>query len=264
MKCYLINLDRAPERLARMTELLNHHQVEFERIPAVDARKFTAEELSSYRSQRTVDHNLAPGDIACGATHIEILRHIVESGDSYSVVMEDDIHFSSDIRSFLTTCDWIPEGTDIVKLETFREKTIIDAKGIQLGNKRSIHRLRKAHGGTALYVISRNAAIKILNSFVPGVECIDVYLFSDKIDEFKVYQVSPAPAVQDNIGGFYSTAYLASDITEQRRFAKQTKPKGFAKLKREIVRARIKIYDFILYFWQRIVHGKKYGKIKYR
>lgn len=52
MKCYLINLGRAPERLARMQQMLDWQGVEFERVPAIDARN-PGLQAGSRRSQNT-------------------------------------------------------------------------------------------------------------------------------------------------------------------------------------------------------------------
>lgn len=264
MKCYLINLDRAPERLARMTELLGRHEIEFERVAAIDARNFTAKELEIYRKQRAEGHELAPGDIACGSTHLKILRKIADGHDKYSVIMEDDLHLASDIDHYLTSRRWIPEGADIIKLETFREPTLVDGNGVRLPNGRRISRLRKKHLGAALYVISRDAAIDILAGFRPGVECIDVHMFEHGLDKYKIYQIHPAPAVQDNIGGFYSQPALASDINNQRIFASMPKPRGISKLNREIKRLYGKIFSVMNYIWNRVFKNKIYGKISYR
>lgn len=260
MKCYLINLDRAPERLARMARLLESHGVAFERVPAIDAANFTEQELALYRSQRKLALAMAPGDIACGASHLHIMRRISSGDDAYAVVMEDDIHVASDIGLYLNSSDWIPQDADMVKLETFVERTAVGGKWTVLPNGRAMAQLESKHGGAALYVISKDAAARLVEGFVAGLMCIDEYMFGEKLDALKVYQVYPAPAVQESRGGKGGAAYLDSYINHQRIYPNSAKPKGLAKIRREVRRLRLMAGDG----WSRLAGNRRTGKVPFK
>lgn len=261
MKCYLINLDRAPERLARMVQLLESHGVDFERVPAIDAVGFSEQELSLYRSQRQFAPAMAPGDIACGASHLHIMRRIANGDDPYAVIMEDDINLASDIGLYLNSSDWIPRDADMVKLETFVERTAVGGKWTRLPKGRAMARLHRKHGGAALYVISKEAAARLVENFVAGLMCIDEYMFGEQLDELKVYQVYPAPAVQESRGGKGgAAAYLDSYINQQRISPDRAKPKGLTKIRREVRRLRLMADDG----WSRFVSNRRTGKVPFK
>lgn len=132
MKCYLINLDRSPDRLARMDHLLTEFGIHYERVSAIDARKFTSEELAIYRKQRSTGKPLNQGDIACGATHLSVFKKNVDGSEKYAAVMEDDLFFTENVSILLKSSSWIPSDADIVKLETCNHVTALGKKKIKL------------------------------------------------------------------------------------------------------------------------------------
>ena len=73
MKLFVINLDRAPERLADTAKLFADAGLAFERVPAVDARAMSDAERR--RTAPPVRFYLAnarrvrPGEIACTLSH---------------------------------------------------------------------------------------------------------------------------------------------------------------------------------------------------
>ena len=72
MKYYLINLDRAADRLAFMTQQFNEHNIKFERIEAVDGRLLTKEEIEAKCDMDSVNSSpqwLTPGMLACCMSH---------------------------------------------------------------------------------------------------------------------------------------------------------------------------------------------------
>ncbi len=259
MQSYLINLDRAPERLARMRALLEARGVAFERVPAIDARAFTAEELALYRAQCLLPEAMAPGDIACGATHLSILRRIAEGEEEYGFVMEDDIHLAADIAALLGSTDWIPPDADLVKLETFRARTVVGGPWIRLANGRRLAKLRSLHAGGAAYIVSRAAARRIVGDFVAGAMLIDNYMFGERLGDLGVYQLYPAAAVQDFRTRASLGAHLESDINPQRAPA-AGKPRGAAKFARECRRLGVAFADFC----SRLAGRRVTGKVPYK
>lgn len=272
MKCYLINLDRAPERLARMTRLLAGIGVDFERVAAIDGMTFTSEELAKYRQQGITGFDLAAGDIACGATHLAILEKIANGSDEYAAVMEDDLILSADVGGLLNSTDWIPKGADIVKLETCYQATMISRKRIKLKEGRYISALLERHWGAAIYVISKSTAEKVLKEFTAGKECIDNHFFGRMIDTHKIYQVFPAVGVQGAAVTTKDEECLVSDIERQRgdypgkseSLRIGVKVKGFSKLKREVLRIRDKLVKGVIFIWLYAVKGQVKKRIAFK
>ncbi|ASV84660.1 glycosyltransferase 25 family protein [Ochrobactrum quorumnocens] len=242
MKCYIVNLDRAPERMERMARILKLQSIDFERLGAIDGRLFTDDQIEKYRAQREQGKPMTVGEIACAESHIAIFRRIVESADEYAVVMEDDLHLSSDAGIFINSTAWIPTGADIIKLETVNEPTIVATKAFNLDNDRKLARLAFKHWGSGAYVISKAAARKALQNYVAGLTPIDDYLFDPTVNDFSLWQIQPAIAIQDIIlinGATPQAGYLASGMENGRKVASIAKSKkvgAMARIKRESLR----------------------------
>ncbi|KAB2687658.1 glycosyltransferase family 25 protein [Brucella pseudogrignonensis] len=255
MKSYIVNLDRAPERMTRMAQILRSQAIEFERFSAIDGRTFTPTDIENYRKQRQQGKPMTTGEIACAESHLAIFRMIVEREDDYAVVMEDDLHLSADAGRFLNSADWIPHGAELIKLETVGEPTIIKTKTISLDNDRKLVQLAHKHWGSGAYVISRDAARRVLRDYVAGLTPIDDYLFDPTVNDFQLWQMCPAIAVQDIIlikGATPEISYLASEIEDGRKDALTSKSKKvgfFAVVKRETLRLVRKTRRRIYTFW---------------
>lgn len=268
MKCYLINLDRSPDRLARMDQLLTSLGILYERVSAIDARTFTSEELARYHKQRPNGKPLNQGDIACGATHLSVLKKIADGTDKYAVVMEDDLYFVEDVSILLKSSKWIPSDADIVKLETCNQFTALGKRKIKIQEGRYASRLLGRHWGAAIYIISKDAAQEVLSAFTAGMDCIDNHMFGENSSIYKVYQVHPAVGVQ---GSVYmpENEILTSDIRPyipaeiSKNAMPATKAKGLRKIKRELLRAKTKMIDGAIFSWFYVVKGKIRTRIKF-
>lgn len=255
MQCYIINLDRAPERMHRISELLQSYSANFVRHPATDGAHFTKDEIALYRSKRTQGKPLTTGEIACSESHLSIYRQIIASSDDYAVVMEDDLHLSKDAGDFINSTDWIPRGAEIIKLETVDEPTLISTRTITTKNNRELGQLYYKHWGSGAYVISKSAARKMLDQYIPGSTPIDDYLFDPSVTRFSLWQLQPAIAVQDVILTKNSAAnipYLASEIEIERQKEPQSKRRKIglrALAKRETIRLIRKSSNRLKFFW---------------
>src|SRR5690625_1490193 len=114
MKSLVINLDRNPKRLKRMEKIFAQMDLKFERMPAVDGQKLTKEEITKYCPSQ----EFSAGEIGCFLSHRKCWEKIATGEDQYTAVFEDDIHLSDSVKELLNDCDWIPDDTDIIKLET--------------------------------------------------------------------------------------------------------------------------------------------------
>ncbi|WP_433850516.1 glycosyltransferase family 25 protein [Brucella pseudogrignonensis] len=184
MKCYIINLDRAPERMQRMSDLMRSHTIDFVRCSAVDGKNFTEDEILYYRSRRNQGKPLTVGEIACSESHMLAYMQILEGADEYAVVMEDDLHLSEDVGDFINCTEWIPEGAELIKIETVDEPTLLSAHLIDAKNNRKLGRLSYKHWGSGAYVISISAAKRMLDEYSPGSTPIDDYLFDPSVTSF--------------------------------------------------------------------------------
>ncbi|MCL7999470.1 glycosyltransferase family 25 protein [Brucella sp. 21LCYQ03] len=271
MKCYIVNLDRAPERMERMKQILDLHSIDYQRTAAVDGKLFTRQDMDKYQAQRQQGKPMTVGEIACAESHLAILKMVAEGTEPYAVVMEDDLHLSDDAGFFINSTDWIPQGAEIIKLETVNEPTIVETKALALNEGRKLVRLVYKHWGSGAYVISKSAARKALQNYVAGLTPIDDYLFDPSVNDFELWQMQPAIAVQDIIlinGAAPQSGYLASGIEGDRHVnaTSQSKKVGaLARIKRETIRLIRKTRLRIVTFWGlRVSRNIERTVIRYR
>lgn len=197
MKAYCINLDRRPDRLAYMTAEFARVGIPFERISAVDGKDpevmEAAKRLPVFQNGSRID----PGAHACFESHRAIWRRLVDSGDAWAMVFEDDVVLAPDTASYLSEA-WIPEDADIVRLETYIVPVELKKRSRPAGG-RKLHELRSRHFGTGAYVISARTAKRLLADTQAMGLPVDHALFDPISPLWKgliVYQMVPAPAIQ--------------------------------------------------------------------
>lgn len=95
---YLINLDRATERLKLMELEFNKCNLSYERIPAVDAKKLTD---NLYTINNKYDRNFVPGEIGCYLSHVNTLEQFLKSPYQFAVILEDDAILDSNFKPII-------------------------------------------------------------------------------------------------------------------------------------------------------------------
>ena len=216
---FVINLDRDKARLKRVETLLSERDVAFTRVPAVDARSLSPDEIAAACAYPTpVSIRLQPGEIACYLSHIKAWRLLLDSEEDCAAVFEDDIELSCDAAEVLSAiADWMPEEADVVKLET-------SLKPIEMGRApeaaigdREIRRLAGCHIGTAGYVITRKGAARMLAESRQLRMAVDTTLFDPRggvAETLSLYQLSPALCIQTRLQTSAEPA-SASNISER-------------------------------------------------
>ena len=175
----VINMDNRPDRLAMITEKLDKENLLFERYSAVNGKKLTMTP-DLYKLFRDNDFNFRRGVIGCALSHYNLWKELVESNESYYVIMEDDVslcnNFSAKLNDILKirTYDILFLGYHMTKIHkenntiyrTESEKTIIDPL-----------KLEYYIGGTHCYVITKEGANTLI-------DYISMYGITNGIDYF--------------------------------------------------------------------------------
>jgi glycosyl transferase family 25 len=226
MRVVVINLDRSPERLAEFCHQAEALGFQPDRIPAVDAK--------SIQERRG---RLTAGEIACFESHRLAWKSLVESGESWLVVFEDDVVLAPAIAPLLLSHDWIPEGVDVVKLETFEARTKVAPKGLPVPGT-VLHRLRATHCGSAGYVLSRQTAEWLLKNSESYSRPVDIFLFDveqPSARNLHIVQMVPALCIQERFLADraerrpqYEGLISRSEVAEPLQ-----RPRGFAKWRQE-------------------------------
>lgn len=88
----VINLERRPDRLARISGELKNSGLNFEILVAVDGQE------EGYESEY-----ISRGEIGCWKSHVKAMRRQIETGAEFSLILEDDANIGNRIdRQALT------------------------------------------------------------------------------------------------------------------------------------------------------------------
>jgi len=173
LACYLINLDRSPERLQTMDARLKALGIGYQRIAAVDGRTAAFSSRECDTRKYCLSHGrycVEPTEIGCYMSHVKTLFEFSRnSSASHALILEDDIEFSPDFPCLLRRLLDAADKWDVVKLS-----------GVHGGGKWKVLSLlpaysmvanffRQTHSGA--YLVNQRAAKayteKLLPMFVP-------------------------------------------------------------------------------------------------
>lgn len=90
---YVLNLARAPQRLAAMQARLSALGVAFTRIEGVDGATLAADALAALTRRNRYYKPLRPGEVGCYLGHVQALRSFLASPAHFCLLLEDDACF---------------------------------------------------------------------------------------------------------------------------------------------------------------------------
>jgi glycosyl transferase family 25 len=202
MKCFLINLDRSPERLKHFTDQADRAGLVFERISAVDGRSFSPGERAEFVSPHFEFQPLNPGEIGIFLSQRSAWKRLLDSGEPMAAVFEDDVVLAKRAGVLLERVATSAWNADIIKLETTRRPVVLGQNCCQLDEHYLLSPLRTWHGGAAGYVITRAAAQRLLQATWPLADPVDQVLFNPMSrisSSLTLLQLTPGLCIQKNI-----------------------------------------------------------------
>jgi len=188
MKCFVINLDRSADRLAVVQAEFARIGIPFERVAGIDAA--AGAPISVPR--------LTEAEVCCFLSHRQCWDAIAYGPDQYGAVFEDDVVFSDDAGAALADDSWIPHDADVVKLETFFNRVRL-GRPVSAVAGYSVRRLLGQHLGACGYILSKQAAARLLRETESFTVPVDVALFSPTqmtTARSTIYQMVPALCLQ--------------------------------------------------------------------
>jgi glycosyl transferase family 25 len=230
MRIFLINLARRPDRLAAMRDAATRLGLTLGRIEALDA--MTAGPLADQFDDAGPLGEIPRGDKACLLSHRAAWEAFLAGGEAYAAVLEDDVILSASAGRFLRSADWIPPGTELVKLEHYGPpgQSVLLSDFRDVGNGFRMARMHSRHTGAAAYILSRRAAEILLAEHRFKV-AVDHLLFnpnnSPLFARLSPWQLLPAVARQEEFVG------AASDIEGTRLGLRKW---SLSYVKRELIR----------------------------
>lgn len=201
LRTWVINLDRAPERLARIRGQLEGLGIAFERLPAVDARAFTPEQQALLdRAAYRRKHGMEPlgGELGCYLSHVEVMRRFLATDAQAALVLEDDVLLTERLPAALHGLMQQRQRWDMVKMSAVHSGTPQPVLEVAPGQQLAVMLSRCT--GSSAYVMNRRAAEAYLR---PQGGLLPMQLPYDHVFDqgwrfgLKVRLLTPTPCVHD-------------------------------------------------------------------
>lgn len=165
---WVINLDRAPDRLARIRAQLDALGLPWTRLAAVDARALTPAQAASldeaaYRRK----HGMTPsmGELGCYLSHIEVMRALLASPYEFALVLEDDVLLHPSLPGVLDGLVAHASRWDVAKLSAVHSGTPVPYLQVAPGHSLAVMLSRCT--GSSAYLMNRRAAEAYVAGLLP-------------------------------------------------------------------------------------------------
>jgi len=126
LRVFLINLDRSPERLARMRAQADRQGISFERIRGVDGLSLPDNMRGEFLAPRgRIASKMLVGEVGCYASHMRAWETVIDNCLSHAMVLEDDVICEQEfaaIADAAVRC-W-PAGWDLIHLHSTNKKAM--------------------------------------------------------------------------------------------------------------------------------------------
>lgn len=119
-KIYIINLEKSPQRFARITQSLAGTTFPIERVAGVYGKNLSNDEIAGVTKKMLFPRALLRNEIGCYLSHLAALKKMLSDGVEFGIIFEDDAvvgeNFDAAVKAALTArragkCDW-----DLLKL----------------------------------------------------------------------------------------------------------------------------------------------------
>jgi len=197
---WVINLDRAPDRLARIIRQMQLLGLPFTRLPAVDARAMQDSERAAldepaYRRK----HGMTPvlGELGCYLSHVRAMQRFLASPAEFALVLEDDVLLHDSLPAVLQGLLQHAERWDMVKLSAVHSGTPVPVLQVAPGHALAVM-LSRCTGASA-YVVNRRAASAYVEGLLPMQLPYDHVFDQGWRFGLKVRLVTPTPCSHDDL-----------------------------------------------------------------
>jgi glycosyl transferase, family 25 len=199
VRTWVINLDRAPDRLARIGAQLARVGMPFTRMPAVDARALSPAQRAAlddgaYRRKHGKEPVL--GELGCYLSHVEVMRAFVAGGARHALVLEDDVIVHDGLPAVVSGLVARPERWDVVKLSAVHSGTPVAVEEIAPGHHLAVMLSRCT--GSSAYLMNRRAAEAYLRALLPMQLPYDHVFDQGWRFGLQVRLVTPTPCTHDD------------------------------------------------------------------
>lgn len=196
---FVINLDRSPDRLERISGQLARAGLSFERVPGIDGRTLDLTRTDGPLARR-VDRDywgkyhhraMLPAEVGCYLSHLNALDMFLAAGGDTALILEDDAEIPNSLGSTLAELLHRREEWDIVKLHARHPGPQIRRR--RLGDHGWLTSYITDHAGATAYLLNRQAAARLKAYMLPARLPYDHLFHRSFAHGLRVRGVSPSP-----------------------------------------------------------------------
>ncbi len=169
---FVINLDRSPDRLAKMDQRLKALDMRYTRITAVDGRfldpALRTAPLGAERYFRPMEN----GDYGTYQSHRLCWQRVVDAGLEWAIVLEDDVILAPEFAAVPAAVAQLPCAWDVIKLfNGWRKRRVWPLMAV---GAFTVVAYNKIPAGAQGYVVSRRGAQRLLREHRRMMRPIDI------------------------------------------------------------------------------------------
>ena len=198
---YVVSLADATDRRRFMSAQLDSGLVPTWRfIDAVPKANLTPAWLAEAQAVRPcVRANMSPGEHACLESHKKALRAIVENGDAFAVVLEDDVALAKSFPDRLRELVTSPAASEFDVALLHWAGLYRRLGGVRIGRRTRLHRVYSSSGGHG-YMVTLAGARRMLAVFEKISNLNDDWTYMVRRAGFDVRCVVPYCVAESIIG----------------------------------------------------------------
>ncbi|MCR5225347.1 MAG: glycosyltransferase family 25 protein [Alphaproteobacteria bacterium] len=233
---YLINMDKAIERLNIVLPAIEKLGFPVQRIAAVDGRSL-GDRLDFVDKETYKDYfKMYPelGTIGCSLSHEKALREFLKSENEFAIIFEDDVEFDADkLRDAVENVIYHKELWDVIGLELIHHGMPIKVAKDFVGYLTNVK-------DAGCYLLNRYAARQYLQKFYPIKMPFDHYYTATWEFDIKFFGIEPRIVKQR---GLPSQIKISATPNKIRTLSVLIKNAWF-NIKREIINF---VYNIMVY-----------------
>ncbi|WP_419534671.1 glycosyltransferase family 25 protein [Endozoicomonas sp.] len=189
---FIINLQRSEQRRTHMQKMLAEKNISAHFFTAIDYQQPDFSEIcfqyNDKKRKKIWGNSLAPGEIACYASHYKLWEKCIEL-DRPIIVLEDDIILSEDFSSAVNVIEKTIERYEYIRLAATFKKPFVNITALK--EPHMLVRYLKGPRGTQAYALSPCGAKKLLNNSKDWVMAVDHYIDMSWFHRLPSYALHP-------------------------------------------------------------------------
>ncbi len=197
---WVINLDRAPQRLARIGAQLDALGLPWTRFSAVEGTRLPAAEQAELLDRPGFErrHGMSPslGELGCYLSHVRLMQAFLDSEHGLALILEDDVNPTAALPEVLQRLMAAHSCWDMVKLSAIHSGTPLGV--LELGQGHRLGVMFSRCTGSSAYVVNRSAAQRYVQQLLPMQLPYDHAYDRGWVYGLKVRRVFPEVCVHDD------------------------------------------------------------------